>query len=204
MIKLLGPKFQFNDVELILFDKDGTLTDSHSFWLEIINRRAAKICNYFGIEKDMLNILSSAMGADCKNKKLKPEGPVAIEGRDKVVDEIIQTLCKYDIFINKGELLNVLKIVHKEFEIDAEKYIKPIDSACNFINKLKSTDLKLALITSDSFRNANIALNRINLIDKFDLVIGGDCNYGDKKNGGPAGSLLKILIIKVPIGIYLK
>ena len=63
MIKLLGPKFQFNDVELILFDKDGTLTDSHSFWLEIINRRAAKICNYFGIGKRYVKYIKFSNGS---------------------------------------------------------------------------------------------------------------------------------------------
>lgn len=186
MLSLHGPDFEFNDIELIIFDKDGTLTDSHFFWLEIIKRRAFEICKFFQIEDNMNSILQEAMGADLGMKRLSPKGPVAIEGRDKVVEAIIEILIQKNIFIKKDELLNVLKKVHNDFGKDADQFILPINSACQFIKELKSPSLKLALITSDSFRNANIALKKINLLNKFDLILGGDSNCGSKKSGEPA------------------
>ena len=50
----------------------------------------------------------------------------------------------------------------------------------------KLNNLKLALITSDTELNAEIALKKIGLIDYFDLIIGGDSGFGNKSNGKSA------------------
>ena len=57
--------------------------------------------------------------------------------------------------------------------------------------KLRSSGIKLVLITSDTVENAWIVLEKLNLKDKFDNVIGGDSGYGEKKHGGPAKEACK-------------
>ena len=52
MINLKAKNFELNDIELIIFDKDGTITDSHYFWQEIINRRAKKICKKLSLHNE--------------------------------------------------------------------------------------------------------------------------------------------------------
>ena len=54
--------FRINDenlsgIEGVIFDKDGTLTDSHIYWSEIIRRRANKICQFCDLRYDLYNFL---------------------------------------------------------------------------------------------------------------------------------------------------
>lgn len=186
MINLKSKNLDLKNLELIIFDKDGTITDSHFFWIEIIKRRAKRICLEYKLDEKILPILQESMGMDIINKRLSPKGPVAIEGRAKVIESIIQTLNKHQISVNEIELIGILKEVHNEFGKDAHNYVKPIDSACNFIKKLSNKKVKLALITSDSTRNANIVLETLDLKNSFDLIVGGDSDHGSKKSGGPA------------------
>ena len=40
MINIINKNFRINNIEGIIFDKDGTLTDSSYYWAEIIKRRS--------------------------------------------------------------------------------------------------------------------------------------------------------------------
>ena len=57
MINLKSKNFNLKNLELIIFDKDGTITDSHFFWIEIIKRRAKRICLEYNLDENMLFIM---------------------------------------------------------------------------------------------------------------------------------------------------
>ena len=42
MINIYSKNFRLNDIEGIIFDKDGTLTDSSFYWSEIIKKEITK------------------------------------------------------------------------------------------------------------------------------------------------------------------
>ena len=77
------------DVSGVIFDKDGTLTDSNIYWAEIIKLRTKKLIDEFNIEKCNASLISRAMGLDTKSNLLLPEGPIALETRQTVIEIII-------------------------------------------------------------------------------------------------------------------
>ena len=183
MIDIINEKFILKDVEGIIFDKDGTITDSSFYWSEIIKRRAKKISKDFNLAKENNYELIREMGLDVVTNKLLPEGPIAIKSRSEVIFKIISYLNNQNIKVKNEDLDNIFKEIHKDFSKEAKKYILPIEPAFRLIKMLKRYKVKLFLITSDTKINAEETIKVLKIPNHFDCVIGGDSGFGDKRFG---------------------
>ncbi len=183
MINLITDYFRLDNISGIIFDKDGTLTDSSFYWSEIIKRRSQKIVNDLFLKHiDYLDLMK-VMGLDLNSNQLLPEGPIAIKSRKEVILKIINHFQKMNIQIKAEYLEDVFKEIHKDFAKDAHKYILPIYPAKNLVEKLQKFKVKLFLITSDTKYNADETIRVLDLKNKFDFVIGGDSKFGNKSLG---------------------
>ena len=61
---------EISDVDLVIFDKDGTLMDLHSYWVPLARLRAQIIKKK--IENVVLKELMTMMGVDCECYQLRP------------------------------------------------------------------------------------------------------------------------------------
>ena len=127
MINIISKNFRLNDIEGIIFDKDGTLTDSSFYWSEIIKRRSHKIVNDLKLLKEDYFQLYKVMGLNLKTNKLLPEGPIAIKSRSEVIDKIICHLEKKIYKLTK----NIWKIYLEIFIQNFQK--KHINLLCQFL-----------------------------------------------------------------------
>ncbi len=193
MINIVCKNFRLNDIEGIIFDKDGTITNSHYYWAEIIKRRSQKITDDFKLSKEDYHQLTKVMGLNIGNDKLLPEGPIAIKSRNEVIDKIFLHLKIKNLDINKKYLEDVFKNIHSEFSKEAYKYIVPISSALELLKNLKKFKVKLFLLTSDTKKNAEETIRVLNINNYFDDVIGGDSGFGDKKFGNSCKHICKKL-----------
>ena len=180
--------FRINDenlsgIEGVIFDKDGTLTDSHVYWAEIIRRRANKICKFFELRNyDLYKDLTFTMGLDIGTGRLMPEGPIAIKSRHEVISSLMGYLEKLGYLDTHDTLVNIFKEVSDEF-VDVRGYIEPIESCCRLVRKLKEFGVKMSLLTSDTTSNAEIATDHLGLSNYFDLILGTD-KVNEKKSSG--------------------
>ena len=179
-------ELKIKDIEGVIFDKDGTLTDSNFYWSEIIKRRASEIIKVLNIDENYFLYLCNSMGLDLKNNKLFEKGPIAIKSRDEVISEIINSLKLINIHVEKIFISDIFRKVHETFRNDLQNFIKPINSAYKFACQCKKNNLKMALITSDTEYNAISSIKKIGLLEKFEIVIGGDSKFGNKTNGNSA------------------
>ena len=196
MINISTKNFRIDNVEAIIFDKDGTLTDSSFYWSEIIKRRSKKIQKDLFLSKKGYYELLKVMGLDIHTNKLLPEGPIAIKSRKEVIDVIIDHLKKKDLKVNTDYLEELFKEVHRDFSKEAHKFILPIASAYSLIKLLKKENIKLILLTSDTKFNADETIRILNLNNHFDLVFGGDSGFGDKKSGESCKKICQKLNLK--------
>ena len=67
------------EIQLVIFDKDGTIMDLYHYWSQIIYLRAKFICQKLEQSQEHQNNLLYEMGVDVKKGRLRPEGPVGLK-----------------------------------------------------------------------------------------------------------------------------
>tara|TARA_B100000242_G_C42986220_1_gene457758 strand:+ start:389 stop:1150 length:762 start_codon:yes stop_codon:yes gene_type:complete len=182
-IKLKNSNLSFEEIECVILDKDGTITDSHYYWSEIIIRRSRMIIETLNLDQKCFELIASSMGLNTFSNKLSNEGPIALKSREEVIRIVCEKLNKKNIKINNNQLSKIFLKVHEEFTIDAERFIKPIVEACKFIKICRRKNLKLVLISSDTELNTKRMVEILDLEGYFDLIIGGDSGFDNKSKG---------------------
>lgn len=163
-----------NDIDLIIFDKDGTLIDVHQYWMSMVELRAGLICQRLGLSEEHELALMDQMGVDLYRKKIKPLGPVGIKKREIVMSMAVnyllsmgfsdQTLLCTEVFKSVDEMsLNRLDII-----------IKPLNGLYDLIKKIKETSCKIAIATTDLSVRASIVVEYLGLVNDIDFIAGGD------------------------------
>ena len=91
------------------------------------------IIETLNLDQKCFELIASSMGLNTFSNKLSNEGPIALKSREEVIRIVCEKLNKKNIKINNNQLSRIFLKVHKEFTIDAERFIKPIEEACKFI-----------------------------------------------------------------------
>lgn len=186
MVDIASCDWQIDNVETVLFDKDGTFIDVHKYWGGIIKKRIGAICKFYNIKNEFYNELCLSLGYDINTKKLIPQGPIALLAREEVIDCLIQALNKIKIQAQAKDIENIFKQVHLEFLSEILDYVELIEDAKNLFDILKEKKVQMAVVTSDMRQNTIEILKYLNLDKYFDLIIGKDDCTKAKKTGEPA------------------
>ena len=64
------------NISAIIFDKDGTLTNSHIYWAEIISLRSNAIIDEFKLNPKYFSLIASSMGLNTDSNNLEENGPI--------------------------------------------------------------------------------------------------------------------------------
>ncbi len=182
----------FTNIEMVVFDKDGTLIDLHTFWSEVIRRRAEALVRYFDLpqKEHSTDVLSDIMGLDCKIGRLKEKGPVGIYGRDAVIEAVVVGLDGvFGLHSNSDVVAGIFDRVHEEFAPVMTAFINLLPNVKSFLNMIYRK-AKIVLLTSDGRSSAVTALTHTGIIDFFDIVIAREDCSKPKRTGQPLAALL--------------
>lgn len=193
MADLYAKNWMIKNVDTVLFDKDGTFIDAHVYWGRIIELRIQAVMNFYQVDDKYFDELCLSLGYDTKNKILIEKGPIALLAREAVVNSLIEKLKELNINAVSSEIADIFKNVHEKFLDEIFDYVKPIKEAEVLFKRLKEKGVKLAVVTSDMKLNTDAILEKTNLAQYFDLVIGKDNCTKAKKTGEPALIALKLL-----------
>ncbi|MEA3493445.1 MAG: HAD family hydrolase [Candidatus Margulisiibacteriota bacterium] len=162
------------DIDLVIFDRDGTLIDLYHYWSQMIGKRAELICEKFNLDGDHRQKMMFEMGVDLENKKLRSEGPVGIKKREVVMQAAIDYLHQFGIKDGRTACLEAFSKVDEISRDMLDTLIKVIDGTYDLIDTLHAKGCKTAIATTDKTERAKLSMDFLGLSEKMSFVIGAD------------------------------
>ncbi len=183
------------DVKLAVFDKDGTLIDVHTYWVNMIKFRAELVTDRLGLgEEEKLGLMES-MGVDTGLWKIKPEGPVGLKKREIVLKAGVE----YLITLGVPDQTLLFEEVFREVDVNSSEHfdeiIKPLDGLYELFEALKKRSCLIAIATTDLTERARLAMRHVGVEDSIDFIAGADL----VKRSKPATDLLDLVTHKLDV-----
>ena len=193
MISLSTKNWEIKNIETVIFDKDGTFIDLHYFWGKMTELRAIEIIKEFNLSNTYFDALCLNLGYDTTSQKMLKDGITALYSRSKIIEIFKENLLDYDISTTTQKLEEIFDTTSKLFYQDMQKYTKPIKSAIDFIEKLYSLNIKMGIVTSDSYESTLLTLKHFDWEKYFNIVIGRESSPHTKESGIPTKLALEKL-----------
>ncbi|VVB69341.1 Phosphoglycolate phosphatase [uncultured archaeon] len=176
MINLRIRDKSFKDMDLLIFDKDGTLFELYPYWSKVALKRAELISKSLGIRDDsLISWITSAMGADLKNKKMNPKGPIGIYNRSYIQELLYNGLEKEGYPIERDMISEAFKETDEYINQDwvLKSALVPVKGLMEFLSKIEDR-CKCAICSYDQTGNLKHIAEMFDISDNFDLFLGGD------------------------------
>ncbi len=193
MIKLKSKKWILDNIETVLFDKDGTFIDLHYFWGKMTEMRAQEVIKKFNLSDSCFSQICLFLGYDINSGRMLSDGITALYSRVKIIEIFNENLKEIGVRATIKELTELFDLVSEKFYKEIQEYTKPIEEAIEFIKKLHSKGVKLGIVTSDSVESTNLTLKNFGWENLFDVVIGRESSSETKESGIPTLIALKKL-----------
>lgn len=174
MVNLSVNGTTIEDIELAIFDKDGTLIDLYYYWGNMIVLRANLIGEQLGLNDDDLEKLIYEMGVDRKLGRLRPEGPVGVKKREIVMQAAVNFLKEREYGDHTLLCFESFKQVDEISAQNLNSFIRPIDGAIDFLKQLNTKACRIAIATTDKADRAKLACEFLKISELIDVIFGAD------------------------------
>ncbi|MFC1595705.1 HAD family hydrolase [Candidatus Margulisiibacteriota bacterium] len=181
---------QIDDIEIIVFDRDGTLIDLYHYWAQMLKLRAEVVAKKLALDNTYVEGMMSAMGVDIPNKRIKKEGPVGLKKREVVMQAAIDYLKDRGIDDTYDLFIEAFKEVDQVSQDRLDILIKPIPGMYELIDRLYEKGCKMAIATTDRTERAELSLKHLGIREKFDYVIGAN----GVKQSKPATDMMDLIL----------
>lgn len=169
-------------IDLVIFDKDGTLMDLYHYWSQMVGLRAEFICQELGLDAKHYGNLLYEMGVDSKVGKLRPEGPVGLKKREIVLQAAVDYLTSIGCPDTHNLCFEAFKEVDRFSSENLKRFIWSIDGANDIVNTLSENGCKIAIATTDVTERAKLAMEFLGIANKIDFIAGADMVSNSKPN----------------------
>jgi phosphoglycolate phosphatase len=185
-------------VELLIFDKDGTLMDLHSYWSEMIRMRAGYLAGKYAesCREEACRGMMDAMGLEAGGDRIRPGGPVGIRRRDYIIEVTHRALMKYSDSARIEDVADAFLRVDEMSTGKIGEMAKPLPGVRGLLEGARRRGIKTAVATVDMKGRAELALSAMGIAGLFDFIAGGDM----VEHAKPAPDLVELVEGKLGVG----
>ena len=161
---------KFQDVELVGFDKDGTLLDI-SMYIPVMQKRSEVLVKKYKLLEEAYDQLLELFGVDPKTSTIIEGGSIH-EPRVNNLRNVRDFLQNLSVKATIGELSDLFDQV--DDKVDFSAHIKPYPGVKELLEKLDATGVKIIVFTHDSTNPATKHMKSAGIRKHFDLILGID------------------------------
>jgi len=169
------------ETELVIFDKDGTLTDFRKTWFAILDKRMEIILREIKLnctEEEFRKTVYQTYGIS--GRYIDPYGPFPYTPPWE--DEIVFATILYRLGVPWQEGKNIARYSTQkaEEELDRGSCTELIDGVKDVLERLHKSGILISLATADLTDIATDVLKHTGIYDLFNFVIGADKTENNK------------------------
>ena len=173
------------DVDLIAFDKDGTLIDFHQLW----GRRARLWVEWLQRQVNgsasLAGALYRGLGYDPGRDRVVNESPLAVATMAKLSTIAAVVLYQHGIAWHEAEQIVAESVATTIGAPPTPDSVRPIGDVAGSIYRLAAAGVRLAVITSDDRAGTQTTLRMLGIADKIDILVCGDDPIPNKPAPAP-------------------
>lgn len=174
MVNLLINNRDVDDIQLAIFDKDGTIIELHHYWGQMVALRANYIAEQLGLTDVEKTAVMFAMGFDKTAKRLRSQGPVGLKPRDVVLMAAVKYLESIGHYNTYNLCSYAFDYIDQISSTLLNELIKPINGALELLDQLHEKGCKIAIATTDRTERARLAMDYLGCLPVIDCIIGAD------------------------------
>ncbi len=164
----------FFSIQLIAFDKDGTLVNFHHLWgqrtRQWVEAMVAEVSGDEGLRMDLYRTLGFSAAAN----RVVPDGPVAVASNPKIYGVAAAVLYQRGLSWHYAEDVAYRSGSVTFGSLPTADLIQPLGDVKNTFKKLHNKGICIAIITSDDRAATEATLPLLGIGDFVDVLICGD------------------------------
>lgn len=162
----------------ILFDKDGTLIDFQSLWLQAANEVTDLLIRINGLEKSLgkRNFILEAMGI--KDGKVIPDGPLAYQTYTEIGEAVHAALHKQGDEVDPVLIAEQLSVLFESVTARDDFEYREIVPLRPLFEVLRRMQIKIGLATADTATSVRRCFQKLGILEMFDFL---GCDDGKLK-----------------------
>jgi len=176
MIDLTIHDTRLKEIELIIFDKDGTLFELYPYWTIVAQNRAQNICRALQVDDEFLvDWIAFIMGVDNTKKSMNPNGPIGINNRPYIQNLVFEELQKKGYPIEPQMITDAFQKTDVYISNDdvLRNSLVPVRGLLEFLPTVAKRS-KCAIFSYDQTINLEHITQLMKMEHYFSLLLGGD------------------------------
>lgn len=162
------------DVDLIAYDKDGTLLQLHHMWGGLAILWGKQLADVVAEPAALQAALYQTLGYDPAMKRVVANSPLAIASMDKLFNLTAVVLYQHGVGWVEAETLLRERLMPAFESFPPADLVQPLGDVAATIGRLAAHGVRTAVITTDSRRPALQAMPLLGIAEHVEILVCGD------------------------------
>ncbi|EIJ42196.1 haloacid dehalogenase superfamily enzyme, subfamily IA [Beggiatoa alba B18LD] len=176
---------QLLDVDLIIFDKDGTLIDFFYLWGQKARQSIETLVQQVQGDALLLATVCTRLGCDLKTDNVVSDSDMACASLEMVQKTAVQVLQEWGLSWEAAETAVQTHFTPILMALPTAEMIRPIGALSDFLAQCQQAAIKVGIVTSDYRAGTVYALDVLNIQNYIDVLVCGDDALENKPSPAP-------------------